>query len=351
MSPFMYVALMDAQTLFLREVSRAFRPGPHQLIVFGLAVGVPLLLLIAYSAVRALRQRRIDRTESEARLERGITRMELPPHLQALMYRLAATVPDPRKRHHVIEYKSVFNRALAETRSLEPIPDETVSLLRLRLGFTTQGGAPLTSAGLPPGAEVLLVPTSNPHAVAAQVTTPDAGALRLRLHTDERDLRPATPLRVLYRTANGVFGFRTTILNREGKELAVAHSSRVQRSQRRHYFRKQARIPIQVGRRTHSAWRRTMTRDLGGGGLSFQNPFVSVEPGELLVVNLENLPGDNRPGLSPTALVVVLRISDNGTVLHAAFRRIDEALRDRIYQALFMGDSGQSTGAPHQATR
>lgn len=298
------------------------------LLLFALWIG----LLVHYHT----RERRQQRAERMAAIREAwdehIRRLELPPSWVEVAETLSRYLRDPDEKYLLFENQQSFNLAAEAALSDGAVREDTISALRVHLGFSVpRQGSPISTASLSPGATVFVRASRDRKTVRARVLAPDAHHLKLQLPPETPRIAAGSSVQVYYRNDRGIFRMVTNVLGQEDGVLSLRHSERVSREQKRKFFRKRVSEPARVSHDSdESEQHPSRIRDLGGGGASFTNPDGLFSVDELVRVHLSA-----RDGSHLTLHAKVLRLSDEGNVCHVEFFSIRESVRDKIYNMIF----------------
>jgi hypothetical protein len=325
---------------FLDGIARGFLNSPLQYALFA---GLILLILaggiVAYRVQRG-RTRRLEARLALERYERlagklGFTGAEL-----ALLDRLAeGQVP---RKLRLLASPAAFNRAAARLgAALQDAPGEaSLADLRLKLGFQARNPerAPSASSELPEGLPVLLAwaaeggfraAAGGRRRVAAEVGAQEADALVLVPREATAGPPVGSPVTVVFQNRAGLFSFNTRVRSAAGGVLRLDQVERIQRTQRRKYYRRRVRLPVQVQLREGEPPLASQLLDLGGEGASLVNPRKSLSAGDLPELSFRV------GGESFRLTAEVLRVSRDAQVLHVRFHGLRDADRDRLLGTLF----------------
>ncbi len=322
---------------FLDSIARGFITSPLQYALFG---GVILLLvvglLVAYRVQRSRARRQEDRLALE-RFERLAGKLGLSDSEREALDLLAGGRLAGKLR--LLASPAAFNRAAARLGSAAPPAETSLAELRLKLGFQARNPerAPSASSELPEGLQVLLLwsAAGARRRLAARVAAQEAEALVLACPAERSPLAaasgppPGSPVTVVFQNRAGVFSFRTSVRSAEAGVLRLRQVERLERTQRRQYYRRRLRLPVQVQAREGEPPRASQLLDLGGEGASLVNPGRQLCAGDLAELSFRV------GGESFRLTAEVLRVSRDGQVLHVRFHGLREADRDRLLGTLF----------------
>jgi len=332
---------------FLDSIARGFVTSPLQYALFG---GVILLLvvglLVAYGVQRG-RARRLEDRLARERYERLAAKLDLSgPERETLDLLAGGQVT---RKLRLLASPSAFNSAAARLgpAARDALADSSLAELRLKLGYQARNPerAPSASSELPEGLPVLLVWLSpgGRRRLAAKVGAQEADALVLVHPPDATAPPPGSPVTVAFQNRAGVFSFRTRVRAASGGLRAASGGlrpaaggvvrldqvERLERTQRRQYYRRKLRLPVQVQAREGEPPLASQLLDLGGEGASLVNPRKSLSAGDLAELAFRV------GGESFQLTAEVLRVSRDGQVLHVRFHGLREADRDRLLGTLF----------------
>ncbi|MFP4644589.1 MAG: PilZ domain-containing protein [Spirochaetales bacterium] len=339
----MGIVMQTSGQQFLSEVAESYIRSPVEVAVFLLSLVVPVVILIMYASHRRRRDLQEWTQESSEFFITEAEKRKLTPSQRDVLFRIAELGTVPWKVHTVFEDEAVFNRGAAALKDRHETADDTISALRLLLGFTRHGGVPISSASLPVGARVALAREGRESVVTGEIRDQKPSTFIVLLDEDSPSLREGKRVRLLYQSGTGVYSFLSDILKKRDRLLAMRHTETVGRSQRRRYYRRRMTMPVAYALADSAEYHDATIVELGGGGATVRLPSnVTVQPGDFiwlrfdpLILRFRNSSSSSRPvhHREITAIAKVIRCSGAGA--HVEFTRIREALRDRIIQRLF----------------
>ena len=327
---------------FLDSIARGFITSPLQYALFaGLILLLVAGLILAYRVQRG-RARRLEAKLALERFERLAGKLGLTAAELEALDRLAGGQVGRKLR--LLSSPAAFNRAAARlgAAAQEATGEATLAELRLKLGFQARNPerAPSASSELPEGLPVLLAwsaaagglrPAGGRRRLAAEVGAQEAEALVLVPREDAAGPPPGSPVTVVFQNRAGLFSFNTSVRSAAGGVLRLEQVERLQRTQRRKYYRRRLRLPVQVQLREGEPPLPSQLLDLGGDGASLVNPQKRLSAGDLPELAF-------RVGSESFRLTAeVLRVSRDARVLHVRFHGLRDADRDRLLGILFRG--------------
>jgi hypothetical protein len=326
---------------FLDSIARGFVTSPLQYVLFGAIILLVVAgLLVAYRVQRGRARRQEGRLELE-RFERLAGKLGLGGPEREALDRLAGG--QLARKLRLLTSPAAFNHAAARLEAALPGAPAESSLaeLRLKLGFQARNPerAPSASSELPEGLPVLLLWSfaGARYRLAAEVGAQEAEALVLVCPPDAAMPALGSPVTVVFQNRAGVFSFRTRVRAAAagglrpaaGGVLRLDQVEKLQRTQRRRYYRRRLRLPVQVQLREGEPPLASQLLDLGGDGASLVNPRRSLAAGDLAELAF-------RVGNESFRLTAeVLRVSRDGQLLHIRFHGLHDADRDRLLGTLF----------------
>ena len=326
---------------FLDSIARGFIISPLQYALFaGLILLLVAGLVLAYRVQRG-RARRLEARLALERFERLAGKLGLTAAELEALDRLAGGQVGRKLR--LLSSPAAFNRAAARlgAAAQEATGEATLAELRLKLGFQarTPERVPSASSELPEGLPVRLAwsaaaagglrPAGGRRRLAAEVGAQEAEALVLVPRDAAAGPPPGSPVTVLFQNRAGLFSFNTRVRSAAGGVLRLEQVERLQRTQRRKYYRRRVRLPVQVQVREDEPPLPSQLLDLGGDGASLVNPQKRLSAGDLPELAF-------RVGGEPFRLIAeVLRVSRDARVLHVRFRGLRDTDRDRLLGTLF----------------
>ncbi|NBC28643.1 MAG: hypothetical protein GVY29_01465 [Spirochaetes bacterium] len=300
------------------------------ILLFLLALWIGLLL---HYHRRERRQQRAGRMRAvQEAWNEHIRRLELPPSWVEVAETLSRYLRDPDEKYLLFENQQSFNVAADAAITDGAVREDTISALRVHLGFSVpRQGSPISTASLSAGATVFVRASRSRAVVRARVLAPDAHHLKLQVQPGTPPIPSGRSVQVYYRNDRGIFRIVTDVLGHEDGVLSLRHSEHVSRKQKRKFFRKRVSEPAHVSLDgDESEQHSTRIRDLGGGGASFMNPDGLFSVGELVQLHL-----GARDGSRLALHAKILRLSEDGSVCHVEFFSIRESVRDKIYNMIF----------------
>jgi hypothetical protein len=341
---------------FLDSIARGFITSPLQYALFaGLILLLVAGLILAYRVQRG-RARRLEARLALERFERLAGKLRLTAAELEALDRLAGG--QVARKLRLLSSPAAFNRAAARlgAAAQEATGEATLAELRLKLGFQARNPerAPSASSELPEGLPVLLAwsaaagglraassglraassglrPAGGRRRLAAEVGAQEAEALVLVPREGAAGPPAGSPVTVVFQNRAGLFSFNTKVRSAAGGVLRLEQVERLQRTQRRKYYRRRLRLPVQVLLREGEPPLPSQLLDLGGDGASLVNPQKSLSAGDLPELAF-------RMGRESFRLTAeVLRVSRDGRVLHVRFHGLRDADRDRLLGILFRG--------------
>ena len=147
------------------------------------------------------------------------------------------------------------------------------------------------------------------------------------------------------RRPTGLYSLTTYVIGKRGNGYQLQHSERVERVQKRRFFRKVLRLPVllaindSAGTTNDSAGAtnvssigvfKTRLIDLSAGGAKIRNPGVGTSAGD--VIHLKIFPGKAEPIKLKSR---VTRVSPDGASLSVAFDLLKDSTRDQIMKLVF----------------
>lgn len=326
---------------FLDSMARGFVQSPLQYALFAAIVLLLVAALLAAYRVQRGRARRQQERLALERFERLSGKLGLTDGEKQALDLLAGG--QVSKKLRLLTSPAAFNRSAA--RPGQAIAESSLAELRLKLGFQARNPerAPSASSELPEGLPVLLLwsagrglraagglrPTGARRRLAAEVGAQEAEALVL-VPREAGEVPPSgSPVTVVFQNRAGLFAFRTRVRSAAGGMLRLEQVERIERTQRRRYYRRRLRLPVQVLVREGEPPLGSQLLDLGGEGASLLNPQKRLSASELAELAFQV------GGQSFRLTAEVLRVSRDGQVLHVRFHGLRDPDRDRLLGVLF----------------
>lgn len=310
---------------FLAHVGQNYQSAsPGEMIAFALILLGVIAGLMTTGRLRARRRRAREIERSRRIFEEEAVRVGLSPSERALLEEVSLGLDDPdAERHLLFSRRDLFFRCTELVRQTEGRELE-LQLLKVRLNLNERSEGQLLrgSTELPPGA-LLTHLDGRP---ACQVLRVHAGGVRALLHDPGLEVGPVYEFE--FRRREGVYRASFSLYKREGAEAELQHTAQLKREEQRQSYREPVSLAARLDGRFCDAV------DLGGGGAALELNPAGLERGRLYKLELLlPTPGDRTERIECQVRLVALR--EDVARVHAAFVRIREGDRDRIYQYLF----------------
>lgn len=316
---------------FFDQISNAYRSSPGE-VILGLVLILGLIAgLVSYAVYWSRRERRQQVELARRLFDEKATSLGLTPTQRELLEQMSAFLRDPTQIHLLVTDEIAFNAAAAKAREKGIANARTIAALRVMLGLhgSRPDRIPTSSAVIPEGATVLIARNRYRRPHKARVLPPQPDGFRVTLVDEEARLPRGAGVDVFYQSSAGVFTFHTTVLAESGRQALLAHSEDLTRYQKRRFYRRSIEIPVHLYPFDSDAELLSKSRDIGGGGASLLNPDGHFKVGDELELRFRT------DGSQIRLTGTVVRVSDSGRTIHVNYEHIKDALRDRIYNAIF----------------
>ena len=325
------VIIIRKGALVVSELIRGFTPSSTEITIFVVVVVAFVAVLIAYSTATRRRERRRRIVMSERRYRGQLEELGLSKSDEECLETLYRFW-QPERKYLLLQNHTVFNDCAERAMADGAIGEGQVSALRVRLGFSGQPvGAELeSSAEIPAGSGVVLA-DSHDRMIRARVMEPTPSSFRVSTDEDAPRLTTGSLVEVIYQNGTGVYRFDASVLANPPGEMELSHAERVERVQRRRYYRGKVRLPVYVKlaaeqERPEPTW----FIDIGGGGASFFAPDDRYQRGESVEMTFHP---DSQQAIHLVGRIV--RESRGGKVVHVKFTDVAPSTRDRVLGFLF----------------
>jgi hypothetical protein len=329
----MFVLDEEKLTSFLREVAGGFVRSPLEVVLFGVLVAGIIAAFILVARLHARREAVAQALRAREMFDRIAQAKSLTDEEMALLERLGSLLESPEQKHLLLERRGTFDHCAARLREREQVPASLVAGLRLKLGFKAETGQaiPHTTVDLPLRQAVYLKRRGSRRAVPGTVMHVDSDGISIAVERGSLLPVPGVGAEVYFKNQSGLFIFATQVLRVQGDVIRVSHAEQIRRLQRRTFYRKKLSLPVFM-KPAGSPERpeRTSFIDLGGGGASLRNPGKRYQLHD--EVDLYFHFDGGKPLLRVRGDVI--RVSEEGNVLHLIFRTLSEPSRDRIIRFL-----------------
>ncbi len=316
----------------ISDLIRGFTPSPAEITIFVVLVLGFVGVLVAYSTATYRRGRRRRIAMSERRYRRRLEELAVTRSDEECLEILFRYRGDPERKYLLVQNHTVFNDCAERALADGAIGEGQVSALRVRLGFSGQpaGAEPDSSAEIPQGSGVIIA-DSHDRMIRGRVMDPTPSSFRVSTDDEAPRLTSGSLVEVIYQNGSGVYRFESSVLANPVGEMDLSHAERIERVQRRRYYRGKVRLPVYV-KPAGEQERPELTRfiDIGGGGASFYAPDDRYERGESVEMTFHP---DSRQAMHLAGRIV--RESHGGRVVHVKFTDVGPSTRDRVLGFLF----------------
>ena len=326
----------DAAQDFISDVAAAYRSSPIEATLFLLLIlgGIGVLV---YYVVRENRKFRAERLRRAQEIYADqVASLELTPSWQDALEKMAAYLEEPKEKYLLLENEGLFNRTASRAIADGSVQPDTVSALRVRLGFRKNPNSRISStASIPEGTTVYLRLSKQDAPIRGTVLAHAPHSFRVEVGSTAPSITPGRSIEVFYQNAAGIFRIATLVQKREDNLVWLRHSEELSHKQQRLFFRRHYREPVTVKPvQGHFDPLKTTFVDLGGGGASLRDETNAFQVGDIL--ELEFRSNDGKP---LRVFAEVLRLSHKGQIAHTKFVSIREQVRDKIYNTIFRAPS------------
>jgi len=313
----------DPVNELLQYLTRGFDKDPGELVALTVFLGL-IVALILVSIIFSRRRNRKAIGAARKRLEGIIADRQLSGDERDAVMKLARFFR--RKKRYVDEVVTLpasFTAAARRLLAKKPAYDEMIARLRLKLGLSAKGSGQMIHstaeliAGMP-----LLVHSAGTKTVRGNVLGVDATGVTVK--TDAPPSR-GSPVMLELRTRQGCFIIISRIIDSEGDRISIAHTEKVEHSQKRAFFRKRLKLPVTVQTGNGADPEEGFIMDLSAGGARVLVSGLSLEPRQ--EISLTFSPDKKKP-LKLHSRVIRLVEKDNSASV--VFTDITKPVEDRI---------------------
>jgi hypothetical protein len=324
---------------FLLEISRGFAVTRSELLIFILLLAGIVVFLLLFAILQGRKSRRDMSRRSAEIFHRLAGRFDLNTEEWDTLKQMEAFLKKGEPEYALLLRPHLFDACARQLAAAGEVHEQILSALRLKLGFPARGPEeiPASSSELVLGKK-LLVFSPDHHSFPAVIQAQTPAALVVSSERDGQGLQNGAPVTVYFHSPVGVFSFPSRMMRREGGRLYLRHSGKLQRYQRRRFYRRRFRAPVRLrpaGSRLDSV--DSVLLDLGGGGASLINPGGRFKAADRLELSFPPVAGGSQ------VIGRVLRTSRGEAVLHLAFEKISESSRDRILGSILSRKGLQGT--------
>ncbi len=312
---------------FFKTISESFQASTLEIVLIftGLVLFLGMLLGTYFYQKKKRREKRIKASEKifDALLQKGSFSVEE----KAILETLSREVPGgDEKKHLLLKNPYVFSEVSGEKIKEGELSAESIEALKKKLAACCfeKAKAIKTSDDLPPGIHLYIMQDKSV-GFHGELDKKDRGELAIKLYDADAVFQEGGKVNIYFKTKNATLYFSPRVIQSTPQLLRVSHPEKIQKVQRRKFYRKTISQPVSIRRvGERSAWE-TRTIDLGGGGMSIINPEDKLLAGERVALVLR-LPDAGEIKLSGK----IMRMSKGNRRLHIRFDAMKETERDKI---------------------
>ncbi len=323
--------MTPAAQRFWEQVAAAYQTSPLDIFIVVFSVVLLVGGLTTYAILLSRKRQRGQRALSQHVFDQKIAERHVGPSGVELLNHMSHYLRDRAQIHQLVTDEVAFNSCAAQMRENGEATAASIAALRVTLGFESDRSerAPRSSVNVPEGSIVLIARNKYRKPFKAKVLSPRPEAFRVRVVDQAARLPAGAGVDVFFHNNAGVFTFRSTVLGERSGEAMLTHSEEIKQYQKRKYYRKRVSLSVHVYPFDTEAPLLATFREIGGGGASLSNPDQHFKAGD----NIELRFAPDAEEIRVTGTVV--RVSDAGRTIHVNYEHIRDALRDRIYHAIF----------------
>jgi hypothetical protein len=310
----------------LNVIPEGFRQSTFGIILFIFLIVLIVVVPVVIAVIIAGRARQQRIGAARRQFHQILNNRDLTDDEQNLMTRLESFFElDKQRLADLARDYTVFNTSAQKMLAAGLITDKQIARLRVKLKLIQRTTLDTlhSSVELAVGTKVFL---------SLKGRAGRTGSV-IRLQKDgfsvTTDLRGSAGEAVVVEVHLGTGNFLiwTHIKAVEADSLLLSHSERVERIQKRRFFRKNVRLPIAIDRINAAEPVESYLLDLSGGGARFHNPHLSLRIGELIsliffVEQAERLEIKAR----------IKHISAKDSTVSVVFESLSERAREKIIQ-------------------
>ena len=313
----------------IKDVTSGFMSDPLEVILILVMILVFVLVVLGIFLFQNRRMRQRLTMQSARAWTRALGRHKLSGPELSLVRQAARFVSDPdTKKHLVLTNQATFNHCFGRLLSAGGASEKEVAALRVKLGFARASTEKrvTSTAILPAGIRLFIVQRESKKFYGTLMqSTPEGLVIRI----DDADViapGPGSELRCYFNVRNGTFHFQTSVRGLDGQIIRIDHSEKINRTQRRRYYRARTNIQGRIGV-AGSDQTPTPARilDISGGGASIENPGLKFNQGEDIMIQFKT-----EDDAEYKLIAEVRRLSRGGRLIHAGFGPLGDATRDRL---------------------
>jgi hypothetical protein len=230
------------------------------------------------------------------------------------------------KKHLLVKNPYVFSEISRKKIEEGEVSAESIEAIKKKLSECCfeKAKAIKTTDDLPPGLHLYIMQDKKV-GFHGELDKKEPGKLTIKLYEREGVFRKGSKIHIYFKTKSATLYFSPEVLSFEPQVLKVSHPEKIQKVQRRKFYRKNISRPVSIRRVGERSTCETRTLDLGGGGMSIANPEGKFHPGERVALVLK-LPEAEEIKLSGK----IIRISKGNQRIHIKFDAMKESRRDKI---------------------
>jgi hypothetical protein len=312
---------------FFKTISESFQASTLEIVIIFIALILFLGMLLGtyFYQKKKRREKRIEASQKlfESMIQKGSFSDEEKEILENLSQAVSG---GKEKKHLLVKNPYVFSEISRKKIEEGEVSAENIEGIKKKLSECCfeKAKAIKTSDDLPLGLHLYIMQDKKV-GFHGELDKKKPERLTIKLYEREALFKRGSKVYIYFKTKSATLYFSPEVLSFEPQVLEVSHPEKIQKVQRRKFYRKNISRPVsirKVGER--STWE-TRTLDLGGGGMSIANPEGKFRPGERVALVLK-LPEAEEIKLSGK----IIRISKGTQRLHIKFDAMKESQRDKI---------------------
>lgn len=312
---------------FFKTISESFQASTIEIVLIFLALVLFLGLLLGtyFYQKKKSREKRIAASQKlfESILQKG----SFSDEEKEILENLSQYVPGgEEKKHLLVKNPYVFSEVSGKKIEEGEVSSESIDAIKKKLAECCfeKAKAIKTSTDLPIGLHLYIMQDKKV-GFHGELDKKEPERLTIKLYESEAVFKKGSKVNIYFKTKSATLYFSPEVLSFETQVLEVSHPEKIQKVQRRKFYRKNLSRPVSIRRVGERSTWETRTLDLGGGGMSIENPEGKFHPGERVVLALK-LPDAEEIKLSGK----IIRISKGNQRLHIKFDAMKESKRDKI---------------------
>lgn len=258
----------------LSDFLQGFTASTAETVIFIVIVLAFIGGLTWFAVASRWRDERRQLAAAERRFDQLVESLNLSRSDRATLEALSDHLRHASDKYLLLQNHTVFDGCVESAVAVGTVSEGEAAALRVRLGFSGEpaGTEPESSTEIPVGSGLAILDIHD-RAIPGRLAEHTPSSFSVDTDPDAPRLTTGSLVEVVYQNGSGIYRFESGVLANPPGKMELSHSERLERVQRREYYRGSVRLPVYVKlARVPERPERTQLIDVGGGGASFRAP-------------------------------------------------------------------------------